>query len=105
MELDGAIYIDRIPLKPDDVDREIERHCRPAFYFPGAPNGLYIEAHPDLPYGDVLQVLERCRALGGTRAVFVTRRDITVLEALSMGDIPNPEEWRRQMNEQPLWRH
>lgn len=102
----GTIYVDRQPVRTDELDERVRIGCQPTMRFIASEDALFIEADPELPYSSVLEILERCRAHGGERAVFLTKRNITILDAWTSGSMPSPTEWRRALEEQtPVFLH
>ncbi len=96
---EGTVYVDRRPVSARELDEAVRASCHPSMRFIVSEH-LYVEADPELSYATVLDILERCRAHGGGRAVLVTKRNVTILEAWASGSMPSLAEWRRALEEQ-----
>ena len=98
--------MDRHAVSARELDEAIRASCQRSMRFIGSRYAVYVEADPELSYAVVLEILERCRAHGGARAVLVTKRNITILEAWASGSMPSPAEWRSAVEEQtPAFLH
>ena len=85
LSADGGLYVNRQPTAPSQLSELIQPSCEPAMRFDPYGGVLFVEADPELPYSSVAAVLELCRSQGGFDAVFLARRNISILDAWADG--------------------